>query len=384
MSLSRDPAFSVLQNSLVCGYRDISEGTKSEHAHMISSSLAGQSMRHDPGYEVDTTNGAGSRNLQIYLLAPDGTLLHCLPGFWSPDDLVHEIELAEKLRRVWDDPEMTREQKDDRFVRMHREHAAAHSPGMAQRSEMQGFDKQFEETRLLAFPEGPVPSFHTEDTIDPDGFERLASSDLVANGDEIRAARLQGYMPHARFKTLDQVVHDRMIRQPFTLVRSSQSLTEFNVLGLADYGQNFYDRPVGAEPPPGSTIDRERRRAALEAGEDGGEVAAGSGSSETFAAGSGSSEPVAEPVRELVPVDDVTTVTPTDELVLYAINESPEGFVGSVEYQGTSYIVSTGSVLPDEGPARYTVSAIGRDELSLVDSVTGEVRVCRLSAGAGD
>ncbi|MBZ0186669.1 MAG: hypothetical protein K8F91_10505, partial [Candidatus Obscuribacterales bacterium] len=65
VSLSQEPALSVLQNELICGYRDI----KSEP-------YAGFSGSHPLGSNaINTTNGAGPHNLQTFLLASDGTVM---------------------------------------------------------------------------------------------------------------------------------------------------------------------------------------------------------------------------------------------------------------------------------------------------------------------
>ncbi len=52
---------------------------------------------------VGTTNGAGPRNMQTFVLSGDGTVLHCLPGFWHPADLAHELEVSLALHRLWQD-----------------------------------------------------------------------------------------------------------------------------------------------------------------------------------------------------------------------------------------------------------------------------------------
>jgi hypothetical protein len=112
VSLSQEPAFSVLKNELVCGYRDISK-----------ESFAGFSGKHDVGGQaINTTNGAGPTNLQTFLMAPDGTVLHCLPGYWSPSDLVSEIEFAGRLYDVWSDQKLSSSQKNNLFSSMHLSH----------------------------------------------------------------------------------------------------------------------------------------------------------------------------------------------------------------------------------------------------------------------
>jgi len=101
VSLSTDPTFSVLKKDFVCGYKDIS------HKHW-----AGASGKHRPDENaVDTTNGAGPHNIQMFVMTPDGVVLHCLPGYWKSEDLASELQFAEKINQVWQDPHMTSTRK---------------------------------------------------------------------------------------------------------------------------------------------------------------------------------------------------------------------------------------------------------------------------------
>ena len=105
MSLSQDPAFQVLKQYFVCGVRDIS-----------GLPYSGFSESHKPtSVAVNTSNGAGPHNIQLFVLSSDGTVLTCLPGFWNPQDLVGELQLAEDLNRVWINPNLSRAQKDNSF-----------------------------------------------------------------------------------------------------------------------------------------------------------------------------------------------------------------------------------------------------------------------------
>ena len=52
---------------------------------------------------VGTTNGAGGHNVQIFVLSPDGVVLHALPGFWHPEDLVRELTGWICIRVTWAD-----------------------------------------------------------------------------------------------------------------------------------------------------------------------------------------------------------------------------------------------------------------------------------------
>src|SRR5262249_9056841 len=81
-----------------------------------------------------TTNGAGPRNVQLFMFNSDGTVLHCLPGFWTPGDLLYELQFAQSLNRLWTDAFMSREAKDKRFRELNLKHAQAHTLDMRNRS----------------------------------------------------------------------------------------------------------------------------------------------------------------------------------------------------------------------------------------------------------
>ena len=71
MSLSQEPAFSTLKKHFVVGWKN------NQREDYVGSSH---------GYTCDqpavgTTNGAGPRNMQTFVLSPDGYVLHCeVPG----------------------------------------------------------------------------------------------------------------------------------------------------------------------------------------------------------------------------------------------------------------------------------------------------------------
>src|SRR6185436_3292777 len=52
-----------------------------------------------------------THNIQLFMLSADGTVLHCLPGYWETHDLASEIKLAEDLNKVWLDPSLGRAEK---------------------------------------------------------------------------------------------------------------------------------------------------------------------------------------------------------------------------------------------------------------------------------
>jgi len=203
VSLSQDPAFSALKNYFECGYRDIT-----------NEPYAGVSGVHQVGGNaVDTSNGAGPHNLQLFMLSADGTVLNCLPGYWHSQDLIPEMQLAAQLNQVWLDPKLSRAQKDQMFTQMHLAHIHEHSPQMVRRSRMQSFDMKYEAEH------------------------RLGRSDTILNKGAVQMALLsKGKMPPEAFKTTDEIFHERMASRPFV------NYNQFDVAAYADYGKPKYDK----------------------------------------------------------------------------------------------------------------------------------------------
>jgi hypothetical protein len=203
VSLSQDPALSALKEYFACGYRDITREP-----------YAGVSGVHEVGGNaVDTSNGAGPHNLQLFMLSADGTVLNCLPGYWHSQDLIPEMQLAAQLNEVWLNPELSRAQKDQLFTQMHLAHISQHSPQMVRRSRMQSFDMKYEAEH------------------------RLNRSDTIANKGPVQMAVLtRGKMPPEAFKTTDEIFHERMARRPFL------AYNQFDVAAYADYGKPKYDK----------------------------------------------------------------------------------------------------------------------------------------------
>jgi hypothetical protein len=216
VSLSQDPAFTQLKNDFVCGTKDITGAPWSGFSgiHPID------------GGAVHTTNGAGPHNIQMFVLAQDGTVLTCLPGYWHPEDLAHELELATELNKVWTDRKLTREQKNAKFTEMHLQHIAEHPRTMTKRSQMQGFDKKFEEK------------------------QRLAETDTVY-------AMTGGRNDGPIFKTTDVIFHERLAKQPF------KPYASFDVVAFSDYGRAKYDKKEeGGQPAVDTrpqTIEKRKR-----------------------------------------------------------------------------------------------------------------------------
>jgi hypothetical protein len=212
VSLSQDPALSALKQAFVCGYRDIS-----------NEPYAGASGLHEKdGKAINTSNGAGPHNIQMFILAPDGTVLTCLPGFWNPQDLVNEMQLAEQLNTVWTDPHLSRSQKDQTFRQMHLAHIQEHSQATVRRSRMQSFDQKYEAEHRL----------NRSDTIR----DRGAVAYAINSG---------GKMPQNAFKTTDEIFHERMAMRPFV------AYEHFDVAAFADYGKPKYDKHEDARDASG-------------------------------------------------------------------------------------------------------------------------------------
>jgi hypothetical protein len=203
VSLSQDPAFSTLRDNFVCGYRDISREP-----------YCGVSGRHEvDGNAINTTNGAGPHNIQMFILSADGTVLTCLPGYWNPRDLVQELALAARLNQVWLDPTLNRGQKVQLFRQMHLAHIQQHPPDMQRRSHLQGFDAKYEAQH------------------------RLNTSDFIVNPGVARLATIKGNkIPWQAFKTTDEVMHERLAQRPFV------PYSYFDVAAYVDYGRPKYDK----------------------------------------------------------------------------------------------------------------------------------------------
>lgn len=203
MSLSQEPAFSYLKNYFVCGFTDIT-----------NQGYVGTSGRHErQGQATATTNGAGPHNIQMFMLASDGTVLHCLPGYWDPRDLAKEMQFAYQLNKVYADTTLRRSEKEQLFKQMQMKHIEQHPPQMVRRSHMQGFDQQYEAHYKL----------NTSDAILD---AALAKQGMAATG----------HPPGEAFKTCDVLMHERMAKRPFV------AFSRFDVERFSDYGKPHYDK----------------------------------------------------------------------------------------------------------------------------------------------
>lgn len=160
---------------------------------------------------VGTTNGAGGRNVQIVVMAPDRTVLEVLPGFWHPDDLRRELRFCQTLYRLWTDQTRTLAQKRSMFAVMQRAFLSRLPLDTIARSDWQSFDRAEELMRLAHGDK--------RDTAVPVILD-------VPKKNEAGAYEL---------KPLCQLVHERMLRQPFS------SFDDFDMRAFTDYGRVFYD-----------------------------------------------------------------------------------------------------------------------------------------------
>ncbi|MFN0059766.1 MAG: hypothetical protein ACKVX7_15010 [Planctomycetota bacterium] len=191
MTLADTKVLKLLKSRFVVGWRNI-QGAET---------YAGKSGVYTPSSAaIETTNGAGSSNIQILVVDAEERVLVCLPGFWHPQDLVRELEFALELAAL---PQRTASavERNDAFLLMHLNFAALNSPRTASRGKLQDFDEHVERRKR-------------EDS----QFQREhAASEL---------------------KSVDQVVHEKMAELPFVKLR------DFDIGAFVEYGTKFYDKQV--------------------------------------------------------------------------------------------------------------------------------------------
>lgn len=202
MTLADETVQQMLRDRFVVGWRNIWREDYVGQSH---------GYRRDQS-AVGTTNGAGGRNMQIFVLAPDLTVLHALPGFWHPEDFAHELRFAEGLARLWQDESLPRQQKDSFFRTLQLAELRSQDRATYARSGWQGFDAHSERARAKQ---------ERRDT--------FACLPLTAE--------LGG--PVAVLKPLNVLVHERMADRPFL------PFAEFDVEDFVDYGLAYYDNNAG-------------------------------------------------------------------------------------------------------------------------------------------
>ncbi|MEI6235932.1 MAG: hypothetical protein WCT04_22990 [Planctomycetota bacterium] len=192
MSLSHEPVFSLLKSDFVCGWHDIE---KEPYC-----GISGKHSVNNPA--VDTSNGAGPHNIQMFVMTPDGIVLHCLPGYWNPNDLAYELKFAEELNKVWKS-NASRTQKDTKFRELQIYHADHNPADLKARSVFQGFDAK-------------------KEMKDVDSGVARGVIEHTRSGDKVM--------------TTDKIMHHRMAEQPFT------TYAKFDVADFVDYGKQKYDK----------------------------------------------------------------------------------------------------------------------------------------------
>ena len=168
-------------------------------------SYAGQSNKHQPTMAATTHgvyNCTGAKNVQMFLMTADGKVLSCLPGFWFPQYLLEELELAAKLNRIYRSTR-TLDERDEKFIDAHLAHVLSHSPRLIGDSRHQRFDANDLLRRKV------------------EDFGRSAGSTTTA------------------IKLPDQVFHERMADRPFL------SFDEFNAHDFVDMGRSRYKYDYG-------------------------------------------------------------------------------------------------------------------------------------------
>jgi len=206
VTLPHESVFSQLRSDFIVGWKNIKKEPWRGQSH-------GYTKRQTC---VGTTNGAGAHNVQIFILAPDTTVLHALPGFWHPEDLARELRFAKVLWRLWGDDTRTLAQKRRMFRSLQLAEAAYDPAETVVRSGWQGFDASIERARA---------GQHPRDTF------------LVDSAGK----PVPGLGGAPRMKPLNVLVHDRMAQRPFVKFR------DFDVEAFVDYGLSFYDNNLGVD-----------------------------------------------------------------------------------------------------------------------------------------
>ena len=188
---------------------------------------------------VGTTNGSGSHNLQIFVLAPDETVIHALPGFWSPADLARELRFAQTLHRLYNDENRDLAQKKDMYRRLQLAEVRYQPAETFALSAWQGFDSRREQQLAK-----------TEDR------------DTIMSMEQLSTEVYGGVPPQTQMKPINMLAHERMAERPFV------PFSEFDVEEFIDYGLLHYDlnaRHNNGKPFPQGKLKKKRAIAAKKA-----------------------------------------------------------------------------------------------------------------------
>ena len=192
MSLPNPELLELLKNDFVVGWENIE---KKEHVGVSHGYSCKQTA-------IGTTNGAGGRNVQIIVMASDTTVLHVLPGFWHPEDLIKELLFARQLFHLHKDRSKKLAEKRQFAAMMRASHLRSMSDETIARSDWQGFDRHHELQRYQNEP---------RDTV------------VLTTGGK------------PQLKPVCHVIHDRMADRVFA------KLAKFDMEDFVDYGRAFYD-----------------------------------------------------------------------------------------------------------------------------------------------
>lgn len=201
MTLPNEEVMAMLNDRFVIGWHNIE---RDPHVGLSHGYRCDQTA-------VGTTNGAGGRNVQIVVLAADGTVLHALPGFWHAEDLLGELRLALEVFELWHDESSSLAQKEAMFRALHRSFVHRLPEQALARGEWQSFDVAAEVDRARTTP---------RDTMQ-----------LDANGNPVLG----------KMKPIAQLVHERMAARPF------RKFDAFDMESYVDYGRAYYDNNAGLD-----------------------------------------------------------------------------------------------------------------------------------------
>ncbi|MBL8900618.1 MAG: hypothetical protein JNM84_23505 [Planctomycetes bacterium] len=185
MTLPQPEIHSLLKDQFVVGWRNIEREPWCGLSHGYSSRQTA----------IGTTNGAGGRNVQLFVLAPDLTVLHVLAGFWHPDDLRAELSLAQRLFALHRDATRTREEKWRMARAFHDQAIQQVSAATLARSDWQSFDRSHEIWRAQAEPRDTVRYVNGAPAVDAEGAVALKSLFVLQH----ERAKTQLFLPYARF-----------------------------------------------------------------------------------------------------------------------------------------------------------------------------------------
>lgn len=194
----------------------------------------------NPG--VKTSNGAGAHNIQMFFMTPDGTVLQCMPGYWTSADLALIInELVEPLNKIWKTRNYSKRKKAKLYAEAQLAFISKHSSDFARRSRMQNFDAAFEVKNRLATSD----CIHRDENGDPIELQRKKKG----NSNKAKKKRY-------KMKNTLEIALGRMAKRPFVPYES------FDVAKFSDYGRKKYDKKGdgGGEERMGQAKKRKNKK----------------------------------------------------------------------------------------------------------------------------